>query len=111
MQYGSAVLGILAVQIPYLVALIAGIVIASMTWKRNPTPSLLAVIGFATSLVLLIFSSLLATLPIIGTRNGYSLVNIGLMIGVIAFVLSFFQAAAWGLTIAAIFSNRKKVEA
>jgi hypothetical protein len=109
MQYGSAVLGSLAIQIPHLVALIVGIVLALVTWKRNPTPSLLAVISFGLSLILLILYVGLANLPIAMNRYGYSLARVGVVMGIIGIILSFFQAAAWGLIIAAIFSNRRKV--
>jgi len=109
MGNGMIVFTDLAVKLPQLIVLLVGLVIALATWKRNPRPSLWALIGFSLFIILMIASSLTSALPLtLHQRNNLSVQNIGLIVAVINIVISLLHALGWGFIIAAVFSSRNK---
>jgi hypothetical protein len=109
MENGMIVFTNLAVQLPQLVVLLVGLVIALITWKRNPRPSLWALIGFSVFIILIIVGSLTSALPLtLSQRNNLSMQSIGTIVAVLTIIISLFHAVGWGFLIAAVFSARKK---
>lgn len=101
----------LAVRTPVVIAYIVGIIISLSTWKRNPKPSVLSLIGFLCLLFTTILGSIMNILPYL-LQAGYNLTYNGIATihTVSGVVIAIIDAVAVALIIAAIFSNRKKVE-
>ena len=98
----------LAIQLPVLIAMLVGIIIAIVTWKRNPKPSLFTLLSILIYFVFIILASLSNELYYFLQVNldlEYSLVDTIMIITQV--VLSVIIGSAWGLLLAAIFSGRK----
>lgn len=90
-------------QLPYLVVYLAGIILAIVLWRRYPLPSLLVV---------------LACVIKIGAAMGYVLFAALILPGgdfdlhdMLMHVVSFVDAGAYGLLLAAAFTSRRPPEA
>lgn len=103
----GAILTDLAIQLPVLIVMLVGIVIALATWKCNPKPSLFALISILIFFVVIILNSVIVYLPILLWENpNYSLRTTIMIISHV--VLNVIRGGAWGLLLAAVFSGRKQ---
>ena len=100
----------LANQLPILLTLIVGLIIAIVTWKRHPRTSLLALSAF----VILSLTSLLETvtnilLPMLHYDFGYfRMTGFTVTITIVNILWVLLRAGAYALLIAAIFGLRVK---
>lgn len=101
----------MAVRIPVFLAYLVGIIISLSTWKRNPKPSVLSLIGFLILLFTTILGSILTILPYL-LQLGYDLTfnTIGVIQTISGVAIALLDAAAISLIIMAIFSNKKNRE-
>ncbi len=101
----SSFFSILLVQLPVILLWFAGLY-ASLTMKdRNPEVSQRCLIAFTIFLVTAFASPLTSLLPIYLTNFDWSVVQVGLISGIVSFALNIARAAAWGLILHAIFSQ------
>lgn len=98
----------LSASIPVMLASIAGIVLAVVTWKRHPRVSLLLAIAFTVLLVIpsayVLESSLLH--PALMRYWGYG--KAGFVFGILGFVRSLTVAVAYALLVWAALSGRNR---
>lgn len=97
----------IAIHIPIYLVWLAGIIMAIVTWKRNPRPSLFAILAIAFNFVLSLIGIFVSTLPIRMTQQGYTMERISMLLLVVNCVVAILQAGSWGLLLAAIFSGRR----
>jgi hypothetical protein len=96
-------------QLPVYLALLAGIVLALVFWRRHPTVSLLGVIAFVLLLIVGVVGTFLsAYLPITLQRQGLRAADIGYTIGIINLVASVVAAGAWAALLVAFFIGRRR---
>jgi hypothetical protein len=91
----SLLVAILTQSPVYLVWLV-GVVLAIVGWKKHPSVSLVALIGFVILFILALVTQLITA------YHGVYYSRIG-----IAFFEALIRAGAWGLVLAAIFGWRK----
>ncbi len=99
----------LAYQFPVLIALLVGLVIAIVRWRKTPRTSLITLLA----ILLVIFVTLLGTF----TNSALSLIlydifyldyaTIGIVFSVLAIIFNLLTAISWALLFVAIFSKRK----
>ena len=110
MEIVSAILINLATQLPILIAFIVGIIISIVTWKRNPKPSMLALIGFIILVGLTIIGSVSNFLSyFLSNSSGIRVSQIGWITTTVFTILTIIRSGAYALLIAAIFSKRKNL--
>jgi hypothetical protein len=90
----------------YLIWL-TGVVIACSTRKRNPTPSLFALLAIGAMFVLSLIGTYVGLMPLLWRERGYDLVRFSMISGVANILLSILNAGCFGLLLAAIFVDRK----
>lgn len=98
----------LAYQLPVLIALLVGLVIAIVRWRKTPRASLFAFLA----ILLVLFVTLVRTF----TDSALSLIlydvfymdftTIGIVHSILAIVYNLLMAISWALLFAAIFSRR-----
>jgi hypothetical protein len=98
-------------QLPMLVVLLVGIVLALVNWGRNPKAASLALFG----LVILLAQALIAPavnnwLPVWLLGRGFGAARIGLFNTIRAAIAATVRAVGYGLLLGAIFSGRKHAE-
>jgi len=104
----GAILTNLAIQLPVLIAMLVGIIIAIATWKRNPKSSLFALIAIVLFFILRVLGAVMNLLPYMLSRQlDLFPSQIGFFSTVSGVILNILDAGAWGLLLAAIFSGRK----
>lgn len=100
-------LGNYLAQLPVFLALLAGIILALVRWRKHPRISLLALLGFGTLLLLsLVFTGLAAWLPGWLIQRGLAAARLGRYIAVLNGLRSLLAAVGWVFLIAAVFSGR-----
>ncbi len=105
----STILTVYAVQLPFYLVWLVGIILAIVFWKKHPKASLLATIGLAGILILNIISVYTTTfLSMDLYKQGMSTANIGLAMGIRTIVFNILGAGCWGLIITSIFVGRKQ---
>ncbi len=108
-QLFTSALGSLFVMSPILIAWMVGLVLAFVFWKRQPRVALFAAIGFGLLLFVNIIHAFVNPLLFgwmidqLGSGSQVSLILSG-----ITCVVNLFEAAAWALIIAAIFTARRQ---
>jgi hypothetical protein len=85
----------------------AGIIIAIVTWKRNPRPSLLAILAIVFMLVFDLIAILLNIMPVRLTEQCYTMFRIGMLLSVANLALAILKAGGYVLLLAEIFSGRR----
>ncbi|MCJ7694575.1 MAG: hypothetical protein MUO40_04035 [Anaerolineaceae bacterium] len=109
MNYLQPILINLATQLPILIAFIVGIIIAIVTWKRNPKPSLLALIALIILGLLTVIGSAANFLTfILRDEFGMALSQVYPITTAVFIILTILRGGAYGLLIGAVFSKRKK---
>jgi hypothetical protein len=93
---GIGLLAAVLTQLPVYLIWLVGLILALAGWKKHPSVSLVALIGFVILFLLALVTQL--TTP----RYGVNWSQAG-----IAFLEALIRAGAWGLVLAAIFGWRK----
>ena len=95
----------LAYQLPVLITLIVGIILAITRWRKNPRVSLLSLIALLTILFVRVVSTFTSSvLPIFL----YSTVaNPGIILSVLSIVYTLLSTASWVLLLIALFGKGK----
>jgi len=93
---GLSLLVAVLTQLPVYLVWLVGVILALVGWKKHPSVSLVALIGFV------VLSLLALVTQIITPRHGVNWNLAG-----IAFFEALIRAGAWGLVLAAIFGWRK----
>lgn len=97
-----------ALQIPLYLVWLVGVVLAVISWKRNPKVSLLTVIALAVFFILSgVGTGLNMWLPPTWYERGWMPARIGLLTAAIGFVRTLVDAVGFGLLLAAVFGWRK----
>jgi hypothetical protein len=100
----------LLLQSPILLVWLAGFILAVVYWRRHPRVSLFTVIALVIFLVeTLVDSYLNLWLPLMLSERGMGAVQLGQFYMIKGFVSAIIGAVAWGLLVAAIFSERRAV--
>lgn len=102
------VLGNMVTHFPMYIVWLIGIILAIATWKRNPKPSLFAVLAIALLFMLDLINIFVLTIPMRLTKQGYAVTHISTMILIANLTLTILKAGSWGFLLAAIFSGRKR---
>ncbi len=99
----------LAYQLPVLITLLVGFIIAITRWKKNPRVSLLAVIAFvifSVITILSVFSN--SVLPyILYDNSNMDYATIGIIFSVISVLFNLLAAVSWILLLIALFGKKK----
>jgi hypothetical protein len=93
---GIGLLAAVLTQLPVYLVWLVGLILSLAGWKKHPSVSLVALIGFVILFLLALVTQL--TTP----RYGVNWSQAG-----IAFLEALIRAGAWGLVLAAIFGWRK----
>jgi hypothetical protein len=93
---GLGLIAAILTQAPVYLVWLVGIILALANWKKHPSVSLVALIGFVV-LVLLALGT-----QIITVHHGVNWTQVG-----VAFLEALIRAGAWGLVLAAVFGWRK----
>jgi|WetSurMetagenome_2_1015567.scaffolds.fasta_scaffold329605_2 hypothetical protein len=96
----------MATHIPVYLVWLAGIFLAIDSRKRNPRSSLFAILAIAFMFALNLIGIFMSTLPMRLNKQGYTMLNIGMILSVANIAMSILSAGGWGLLLAAIFSER-----
>jgi hypothetical protein len=105
----SALWPIFIPQLPVYLALLVGIVLALVFWRRHPTVSLLAVIAFVLLLIVSVVGTFLsAYLPIALQRQGVGTADVGYTVGIVNLVGSVVAGGAWAALLVAFFIGRRR---
>jgi hypothetical protein len=103
----TVILTNMAIHIPLYLAWLIGIILAVMTWKRNPRPSLLAILGIASMFVFDLISIFMITIPMRLSEKGHASTNIAMVMSITNVAMTILKAGSWGLLLTAIFIGRK----
>jgi hypothetical protein len=107
-EQAVTVLASLAVQLPLYLVWAAGAVVAVTRYGRHPRPSTLVLIGLLALFVVRVGQTVLdVMLPEITRLYSLSLSQIAIFIGVLGFVTTLLEAAAWALVLVAAFGWRR----
>jgi hypothetical protein len=101
----------IATHSPIYLVWLAGIVMAILTWKRNPRPSLFAILAIAFMFVLDLVGIFMVMLPLRLTQQGYSMTRISMLVTFVSVALAILRAGGWVLLLAAIFNGRRALSA
>ena len=93
---GLGLIAAILTQAPIYLVWLVGVILALANWKKHPSVSLAALIGFVILVLLALFTQLTTV------RHGVNWSQAG-----IAFLEALIRAGAWGLVLAAIFGWRK----
>jgi len=93
---GRGLLAAILTQLPVYLVWLVGVILALVGWKKHPSVSLVALIGFVILVLLALFTQITTV------RHGVNWSQAG-----IAFLEALIRAGAWGLVLAAIFGWRK----
>ena len=93
---GIGLLAAVLTQLPVYLVWLVGLILALAGWKKHPSVSLAALIGFVVLFLLALVTQLTTV------RHGVNWSQAG-----IAFLEALIRAGAWGLVLAAIFGWRK----
>ena len=93
---GLGLLAAILTQLPVYLVWLVGIILALVGWKKHPSVSLVALIGFVILFLLALFTQLTTV------RHGVNWSQVG-----VAFLEALVRAGAWGLVLAAMFGWRK----
>jgi ABC-type nickel/cobalt efflux system permease component RcnA len=93
---GLGLIAAILTQLPVYLVWLVGVILALANWKKHPSVSLVALIGFVILFLLALFTQLTTV------RHGVNWSHAG-----IAFLEALIRAGAWGLVLAAIFGWRK----
>ncbi|MGD0750499.1 MAG: hypothetical protein ABSA23_03715 [Anaerolineales bacterium] len=93
---GLGLLAAILTQLPVYLVWLVGVILALVGWKKHPSVSLVALIGFVILVLLALFTQITTV------RHGVNWSQAG-----IAFLEALIRAGAWGLVLAAIFGWRK----
>jgi hypothetical protein len=96
----------MATHIPVYLVWLTGIFLAIGSRKHNPRSSLFTILAIAFMFVLNLIGIFLSILPIRLTKQGYTMMNIGMILSVARIAMSILSAGVWGLLLAAIFGER-----
>lgn len=92
--------------LPLIAVYIAGIIISYTKAEKYPQVSLLARIGFGINLVMVFVSAFLTTLTFRLQVSGYRVTEIGLIVGIIGFVIMLINVGAIAMIIRSIWKDR-----
>jgi hypothetical protein len=98
----------LAVHIPIYLVWLAGIVLSLLTWRRNPRPSLYAILGIVCLFVSDMISLYMTTALIRPGLDRTSYGHIATLMTIESVVMAIMRAISWGLLVAAIFVGRNR---
>ncbi len=102
-------IGPLLVQLPLLIALSVGLLLAALRWSRHPQVSKWSVIGFGGMIFnVIVFGALSPVVVASLNRSGESATAIGATMAVIGIVGGLLAVIWWGCIIAAVFGSREK---
>ncbi len=102
-------IGPLLVQIPLLIALGVGILLAALRWNRHPQVSKWAIIGFGGMMFnVIVFGALSPLVVSTLSRSGESATSIGTTLAFISIAGGLLGVIWWGCIIAAVFGSREK---
>ena len=102
------ILGNVVTHSPMYIVWVIGIILAIATWKRNPRPSLFAVLAITLLFIFDLISIFVLTIPMRLTERGKAVTHIGTMILIANLTLTILKAGSWGFLLAAIFGGRKQ---
>lgn len=108
----QSLLPVLLAQIPTLLVMLVGAILAVIFWRRNAKVSLLVIVGLALSFVVRVGGALQSALVsfLVNTR-GWGSQQIGVLASCLGIVWSLLSALALGLLLGAAFGWRKKDDA
>ncbi len=94
--------------LPLYLVWIAAIIVAIVSWRKNPRVSLFTVIGVAGILIINLVGTIVSvSMPITLQRQGFSGMRISTTVTIWNIASSVLTAGCWGLIVAAIFGWRK----
>lgn len=109
MENIALAIGPLLVQLPLLITLSIGILLAALRWNRHPQVSKWAIIGFGGMIFnVVVFGALSPVVVASLSRSGESATSIGATMAVIGIAGGLLAVIWWGCIIAAIFGSREK---
>jgi hypothetical protein len=109
MEYIGLVIGPLLVQLPLLITLGVGIVLAALRWNRHPQVSKWAITGFGGMMFnVIVFGALSPFVVASLSRSGESATAIGATMAVISIAGGLLGVIWWGCILAAVFGSRNK---
>jgi hypothetical protein len=108
----QALLPTILLQIPVLLVMLVGVILAIVFWRRNAKVSLLAIAALALFFIVRVGSTLQGVLlPLLLGRQGGGFQRVGLLMNCLGIVWSLLSAVALGLLLGAAFGWRKKDDA
>jgi hypothetical protein len=111
-EYLPSILGAVALQAPVYLIWLGGILLAILTWRKNPRVSLLSVIALALLLLNSILGTVLNSLiPIMMQRSGMDFRQFGMISLIRGLLQTVIACVAWILVLAAVFGWRKQQNA
>lgn len=101
----------LLIHLPVILVWLAGMILAIIYWKRHPWVSLLTFIAVTGILITSLVDTYLGMwLPILLQQQGFSINQVGIVMGIRGLISSLMTAGFWILLLAAIFGWRNKPE-
>jgi hypothetical protein len=108
----QSLLPTILLQIPTLLVMLVGVILALVYWRRNAKVSLLVIVALVLSFIVRVGSALQSALiPYLVNALGWRLQQIGWMVTCPGIVWSLLSAVALGLMLGAVFGWRKRGDA
>ena len=107
----QSLLPTILLQIPALLVILVGVILALVFWRRNAKVSLLVIVALVLSFIVRVGSTLQSVLLPTLINKGWNLQRIGWLAGCLGIVWSLLGAVALGLMLGAVFGWRKRDDA
>ena len=96
-------------QLPEIIALIAGVAVSLISWRRSARRAVLGLVAFVLALVGLLLSVGVVALSLwLQAGAGQPAAATAVVTGVSTFVVNLFPAAAWILILMALFGGKSR---